>query len=45
MYVELVAPRAQLETFCREHSAMLKNKVIAHKYLEHWKVSYGEAIY
>lgn len=42
MCVELVAPRVQLEKFCREHGAMLKDKIIVYKHLEHWKVGVGE---
>ena len=38
MCVELVAPRADLETFCREHGGLLKDKVIVYKHLEHWKI-------
>ena len=38
MCIELVAPRAQLETFCREHGALLAGKVIVYKHLEHWRV-------
>ncbi|WP_158810921.1 DUF190 domain-containing protein [Beijerinckia sp. L45] len=38
MCVELVAPRAQLEAFCRDHGDLLKDKVIVYKHLEHWTV-------
>jgi len=38
MCVELVGPEAQLETFCRKHGDMLKNKVIIYKHIEHWEV-------
>jgi PII-like signaling protein len=38
MCVELVASRDQLETFCREHGDLLKDKVIVYKHLEQWKV-------
>ena len=38
MCVELVGPEAQLETFCRKHGDMLKNKVIIYKHVEHWEI-------
>ncbi len=38
MCVELIGPRAQLEAFCREHGALLHDKVIVYKHLEHWAV-------
>jgi PII-like signaling protein len=37
--VELIGPRDKLETFCEEHGALLKGKVIVYKHLEHWHVS------
>jgi H+/Cl- antiporter ClcA/PII-like signaling protein len=36
MCVELIAPRADLEEFCRTHGEMLKRKVIVYKHVEHW---------
>lgn len=36
MCVELIAPRAELEDFCRTHGDMLKRKVIVYKHIEHW---------
>ncbi len=39
MCVELIGPREQLEAFCREHGAMLLNKVIIYKHLEHWRLA------
>ncbi|MCM2292769.1 voltage-gated chloride channel family protein [Allorhizobium sp. BGMRC 0089] len=38
MCVELISDRTQLEHFCRTHSALLKNKVIIYKHIEHWDV-------
>ncbi|MGA1805239.1 voltage-gated chloride channel family protein [Rhizobium sp. HT1-10] len=35
---ELIADRHQLETFCRTHGTLLKNKVIIYKHIEHWDV-------
>lgn len=34
--VEFIAPRDQLEAFCRKHADVLKGKVIVYKHLEHW---------
>ena len=39
MCVEMIGPRDTLERFCRDHGAMLENKVIVYKHLEHWQVS------
>ncbi|MCJ8141760.1 DUF190 domain-containing protein [Ancylobacter sp. A5.8] len=44
MCVELIAPRAQLETFCRTHGKLLERKVIVYKHLEHWGVVDGDMI-
>ncbi len=44
MCVELVAPRAQLEAFCRQHGDLLKDKVIVYKHLEHWKIGAGPSL-
>lgn len=41
MCVELIGAREQLEAFCREHGAMLQNKVIIYKHLEHWRLDAG----
>lgn len=38
MCVELIADRDQLEHFCQTHGALLKNKVIIYKHIEHWDV-------
>lgn len=38
MCVELIAPRDQLEDFCRLHGALLANKVIVYKHLKQWGV-------
>ena len=38
MCVELIAERERLEDFCRTHGALLKNKVIIYKHIEHWDV-------
>ncbi|WP_421357935.1 DUF190 domain-containing protein [Agrobacterium rosae] len=38
MCVELIADREQLEEFCRTHGALLKDKVIIYKHIEHWDV-------
>ncbi len=38
MCVELIADREQLEAFCSTHGAVLKNKVIIYKHIEHWDV-------
>jgi PII-like signaling protein len=39
MCVELIAPRPDLEEFCRTHGDMLKHKVIVYKHVEHWNVT------
>jgi H+/Cl- antiporter ClcA/PII-like signaling protein len=39
MCVELIAPRADLEEFCRTHGDMLKRKVIIYKHIEHWNLT------
>ncbi|MFD2032819.1 hypothetical protein ACFSKM_25935 [Ancylobacter dichloromethanicus] len=44
MCVELIAPRDQLETFCRTHGKLLERKVIVYKHLEHWDVVGGELV-
>ncbi len=41
MCVELVAPRDRLEAFCRDHGALLRDKVIVYKHLEHWTIGLG----
>lgn len=38
MCVELIADREQLEDFCCTHGALLRNKVIVYKHIEHWDV-------
>ncbi|MDQ0394266.1 voltage-gated chloride channel family protein [Labrys monachus] len=38
MCIELIAPRKLLETFCREHGALLHKKVVIYKQLERWAV-------
>jgi H+/Cl- antiporter ClcA/PII-like signaling protein len=43
MCVELVAPRSQLEAFCRAHGGLLGDKVIVYKHLEHWTIAAGAA--
>lgn len=40
--VELIAPRDKLEEFCRSHGALLKNKVVIYKHLEHWDITPGK---
>jgi len=42
MCVELIGPRDQLETFCRAHGDLLRNKVIIYKHLEHWRIAADE---
>ena len=39
MCVELIGDRDQLENFCRAHGALLNNKVIIYKHLEHWRLT------
>ncbi|UPJ61674.1 DUF190 domain-containing protein [Bradyrhizobium sp. 192] len=39
MCVELIAPRSDLEEFCRTHGDMLKRKVIVYKHVEHWNLT------
>lgn len=36
--VELIAPTAQLELFCRRHGELLADKVVVHKTVEHWDI-------
>ena len=44
MCVELVAPRPDLERFCREHGGLLQGKVIVYKHLEHWAIGASEPL-
>jgi len=44
MCVELIAPRDQLETFCRTHGDLLRAKVIIYKHVEHWDVIVHDAL-
>lgn len=44
MCVELIAPRDELEQFCRTHGDLLKGKVIVYKHLEHWQLTEGEVL-
>ncbi|AMK26221.1 chloride channel voltage gated family protein (plasmid) [Sphingobium sp. TKS] len=41
MCVELIGAKDQLELFCRTHGALLADKVIVYKHLEHWHVGPG----
>ena len=36
--VELIAPRDELELFCRKHGELIKGKVIVYKHMEHWDI-------
>lgn len=36
--VELIAPKDQLERFCRRHGELLESKVVVYKQLEHWSL-------
>jgi PII-like signaling protein len=36
--VELIGNRDQLETFCRKHGELLKNKIVVYKHMEHWEI-------
>ena len=38
MCVELIAPRDQLEEFCRAHGMLLHDKVVVYKNMEHWEI-------
>ncbi len=38
MCVELVAPKDQLELFCRTHGELLKDKIVIYKHIEHWDI-------
>ncbi len=38
MCVELIAPRDQLEAYCRKHGGALRGKVIIYKHLERWDI-------
>jgi PII-like signaling protein len=40
--VELIAPRKNLEQFCRTHGALLEKKVVIYKHLEHWTITSGQ---
>jgi H+/Cl- antiporter ClcA/PII-like signaling protein len=44
MCVELIAPRDQLETFCRTHGDLLKAKVVIYKHIEHWDIVGHDAV-
>ena len=37
--VELIGLRAHLEHFCRKHGALLSDKVVIYKHMEHWDIS------
>jgi len=39
MCVELIGKRGQLESFCRAHGDLLRDKVIVYKHLEHWNIA------
>ncbi len=43
MCVELIAPKQDLETFCRTHGELLCRKVVIYKHIEQWEVL-GEEI-
>jgi len=43
MCIELIAPKAQLDIFCRTHGELLKDKVIIYKHIEHWDI-HGEDV-
>ncbi|MBB4145878.1 DUF190 domain-containing protein [Rhizobium lemnae] len=43
MCVELIAPKQDLETFCRTHGELLYRKVVIYKHIEQWEVL-GEEI-
>ncbi|KQZ91801.1 chloride channel protein [Rhizobium sp. Root564] len=43
MCVELIAPKQDLETFCRTHGELLRRKVVIYKHIEQWEVL-GEEI-
>ena len=38
MCVELIDHKHKLEQFCRQHGALLQDKVIVYKHVEHWSV-------
>ncbi len=38
MCVELIGQRTQLEQFCRKHGALLHDKVVIYKHMEHWQI-------
>jgi PII-like signaling protein len=38
MCVEILGPKQDLETFCRTHGELLRDKVIVYKHIEHWDV-------
>lgn len=43
MCVELIGPKPRLEAFCREHGALLRDKVMVFKHLERWQVGAADA--
>ncbi len=44
LYVELIGPTDQLELFCRTHGALLTDKLVVHKTIEHWHISRREDV-
>ncbi|WP_237478616.1 DUF190 domain-containing protein [Lichenibacterium dinghuense] len=38
MCVEMIGPKVMLETFCRRHGELLRDKVMVYKHLEHWQI-------
>ena len=41
MCVEMIGPKATLESFCRTHGDLLIDKVMVYKHLEHWQIGAG----
>lgn len=41
MCVELICDRDRLEAFCATHAAVLHDKIIVYKHLEHWRFGAG----
>jgi len=42
MCVELISARQELETFCRTHGALLRDKIIIYKHIEQWDLLAGQ---
>ncbi len=42
--VEVIAPRHELEDFCKRHVSLLKDRMLVYKHLEHWSLHGTEIV-